>query len=570
MTVSFGDPLPGNSSNWRVRLAIQEISASMYPHRAKADTTLPAEFIRTAKSYAWRYGFATCLADSSGKRMSRLKALKAAMLLADRLHSREPEARKIGILLPPSVGAAVANLAVMLAGDIPVNLNYTASQDSLDHILKEAEISTILSSEVFVSKVGLDKPAGTVLIEDLLKEATVVNRLKSWLKAEILPAFLLDRIYRYPGRSSDSVATIIYSSGSTGQPKGVMLSHMNILSNLAALFSIFNLGRKDTVLGILPFFHSFGFTGTLWMPLLGGMRVVYHHNPMDAKMVGELSGKYRATLLLSTPTFLMSYIRRCSKEQFAALRFVVVGAEKLKERVAKAFAEKFGLQPMEGYGCTELSPIAALNSPDFEDENVQQLGQKRGSVGLPLPGVAVKIVDPDSMDILSPGEAGLLLVKGANVMLGYLNNAEKTQEVMHNGWYITGDIAELDEDGFVTITDRLSRFSKIAGEMVPHIKIEEMLQEVLVETEQVCVVTGVPDERKGEKLVVLHTQDLNPGEVVEKLLEQDLPNLWIPKQDDFYKIESIPLLGSGKVDLKAIKQLALEKGDVTHFPMGNG
>jgi acyl-[acyl-carrier-protein]-phospholipid O-acyltransferase/long-chain-fatty-acid--[acyl-carrier-protein] ligase len=313
------------------------------------------------------------------------------------------------------------------------------------------------------------------------------------------------------------------------------------------------------LVGILPFFHSFGFTGTIWLPALSGFGVVYHPNPMDAKAIGELAERYRATVIISTPTFCSSYIRKCEPRHFKHLRYAIVGAERLREPIAAAFKEKFGVDMLEGYGCTEMSPVVAVNVPDVEDGRVRQQGTKVGSVGHPLPGVAAKIVDPLTGEGPLFGQQGLLLVKGPNRMLGYLGEPERTADVLRDGWYVTGDIATIDEAGFVRITDRLSRFSKIAGEMVPHMKIEEEIQ-TLIGDHCSTVVTAIPDDIKGERLVAFYTDpDLKAHELWERLCQTDLPRLWLPKREDLRFVESIPSLGTGKVDLRGVRQLALDR-----------
>jgi len=319
------------------------------------------------------------------------------------------------------------------------------------------------------------------------------------------------------------------------------------------------LESKDVLLGVLPFFHSFGFTVTLWLPAVLGCGVAYHPSPLDLAAISELVREYRVTFLLATPTFLQAYIRRCSPEDFGSLQYVVVGAEKLPERLALAFEDRFGIRPLEGYGATECSPVVAVNTRDFRAPGFRQVGAKRGRIGHPLPGISVRIVDPDTRERLPIGTAGLLLVRGPNVMKGYLGKPEKTAEVLQDGWYVTGDIASEDEDGFLTITDRLSRFSKIGGEMVPHIKIEEKLQELAGETEQKFVVTGVPDGKKGERLVVLHM--LGPDELkalLERMPEAGLPNLWTPRATQFFHVDELPHLGSGKLDFCRVHELALK------------
>jgi acyl-[acyl-carrier-protein]-phospholipid O-acyltransferase/long-chain-fatty-acid--[acyl-carrier-protein] ligase len=358
----------------------------------------------------------------------------------------------------------------------------------------------------------------------------------------------------------DDLATVIFSSGSTGEPKGVMLSHYNIGSNIEQLEQIFGLNRTDGFVGVLPFFHSFGFTGTLCLPAVLGVRVAYHPNPLDAKAIGPLVSQHALTFLLATPTFLQLYMRGCTAEEFGSLRVVATAAEKLPERLATAFEEQFGLRPLEGYGCTECSPTVSVNTHDFRSAGFRQIGAKRGKIGHPLPGMSVRIVDPQTSAPLPIGQPGLLLVRGPNVMQGYLGRPDKTAEVLRDGWYVTGDIAAIDEDGFLQITDRLSRFSKIGGEMVPHIRIEEKLHELAGTTEQTFVVAGVPDEKKGERLVVLHKlalEKLQP--CLEKLAQSDLPNLWKPRADQFFQIDALPYLGTGKLDLRKAREIAVAR-----------
>jgi acyl-[acyl-carrier-protein]-phospholipid O-acyltransferase/long-chain-fatty-acid--[acyl-carrier-protein] ligase len=318
---------------------------------------------------------------------------------------------------------------------------------------------------------------------------------------------------------------------------------------------VFWLGETDRIVGVLPFFHSFGFTVTIWLPLVTGCGAVYHTNPTEANKIGELISKYKGTFLLSTPTFCASYTRKCSKEEFASLRFVLLGAEKLRESIAKAFHEKFDLELLEGYGCTEMAPVISVNSPNFEAGKDTQLGNKAGTVGHPLPGIAVKAVNPATMEPLPADSEGLLLVKGPNRMLGYLGQPQRTAEALQDGWYITGDIGALDDEGFIRITDRLARFSKIGGEMVPHLKVEESIYAII--GDHPCAVTGIPDEQRGERLVVLYTrQDLAPTDLWQSLASTELPKLWLPKRENMYQVDALPTLGTGKLDLQGVKAKA--------------
>jgi len=338
-----------------------------------------------------------------------------------------------------------------------------------------------------------------------------------------------------------------------------MLSHFNVAANVAQLDQIFGLTAQDRFLGILPFFHSFGFMGTLCLTGTLGMGVAYHPTPLDADAVGRLVRDHTVTFLMTTPTFLQLYLRGCAPEDFGSLRVVLAGAEKLPERLANAFEEKFGLRPFEAYGCTECAPGVALNTRDFRAAGFRQVGAKRGTIGHPLPGVSVRIVDPATLAPVPFGQAGLMLVRGPNVMQGYLGRPDLTAEVLREGWYVTGDIAAMDEDGFLQITDRLSRFSKIGGEMVPHIKVEEKLHELAETLERRFVVTGVGDEKKGERLVVLHClEDAPLHDVLARLPQLDLPNLWVPKASQFFHVDTLPLLGSGKLDVCKVRQLATQ------------
>jgi acyl-[acyl-carrier-protein]-phospholipid O-acyltransferase/long-chain-fatty-acid--[acyl-carrier-protein] ligase len=432
------------------------------------------------------------------------------------------------------------------------------SSETLVSCIRQCEIKTVVTSRAFLEKVKTSLPCETIFLEDLTAGSGAFEKLAAVLMAALLPAGWLERaLGREKKIELDDLATVIFSSGSTGDPKGVMLSHYNIGSNVEQLEQVFALNSHDRFLGILPFFHSFGFTGTLCLPAMLGSGVIYHPNPLDAKTIGPLIREHKITFLLATPTFLQLYLRGCSAEDFGSLRVVMTGAEKLPDRLAAAFEEHFGIRPLEGYGCTECAPAVAVNTPDFRAAGFRQVGAKRGKIGHPMPGISVQIVDPQTQAPVPPGQAGLMLVHGPNVMQGYLGRPEKTAEVLRNGWYTTGDIAAVDEDGFLQITDRLSRFSKIGGEMVPHIGVEEKLHELAGATGQTFVVAGLPDEKKGERLVVLHT--LADGQLqscLEKLTQSDLPNLWKPRPDQFFHVNEFPYLGTGKLDLRKVREVA--------------
>jgi acyl-[acyl-carrier-protein]-phospholipid O-acyltransferase/long-chain-fatty-acid--[acyl-carrier-protein] ligase len=562
VTVSFGRPMPATSTAFEVRQAVQELHSAAYLHRKARMTTLHRAFVRAARRRPWRFFGA----DFRTEQISFGRALIGTVLLARRLRTRGvwKDQPMVGILLPPSVPGALVNFAAMLMGKTPVNLNYTASNEILASCGKQCDLQTVITSKAFLERVPVQPPGEIVLLEDLAANPTSGERLVAALMAFLLPVDWLERALGRGRRVElDDTATVIFSSGSTGDPKGVMLTHYNVGSNIEQLGQTFFLGHRDRIMGVLPFFHSFGFTGTLCLPGVLGLGVVYHHNPLDARVIGGLVAKYACTVMLATPTFIQGYTRRCSPEDFGSLQYVLVGAEKLSERAANAFEETFGIRPLEAYGCTECSPAVTVNTRDFRAPGFRQVGAKRGRIGHPLPGVSVRVVDPESPDPLAapplpPGESGLLLVRGPNVMRGYLGRPDKTADVLRDGWYITGDIAAVDEDGFLAITDRLSRFSKIGGEMVAHIKVEDKLHELAGVTEQTLVVAGVPDARKGERLVVLHTlPEERLKDVLEKLPSCDLPNLWKPARGQFFHVEALPYLGSGKLDLRGMREMAL-------------
>jgi acyl-[acyl-carrier-protein]-phospholipid O-acyltransferase/long-chain-fatty-acid--[acyl-carrier-protein] ligase len=329
-------------------------------------------------------------------------------------------------------------------------------------------------------------------------------------------------------------------------------------ANLEGVAQVLRVAPGDRLLGILPLFHSFGYMA-LWFASNRGLATVFHPNPLDAPGVGEVVHCYNITIMIATPTFLQLYLRRCTPAQFGSLRLVMAGAEKLPQRLATAFEDYFGIRPLEGYGTTECSPVITVSTLDYRAPGFFQPGSKRGSVGQPLPGVVLRVVDAETREQLPPGKAGLVLVKGPNVMQGYLAEETLTREVLRDGWYVTGDIGMVDEDGFLYITDRLARFSKIGGEMVPHGKVEEALHEAAGEQAQAFAVTSIADEKKGERLAVLHTieTDRLPA-ILGELASRGLPNLFIPRPEQFVKVEQLPLLGTGKVDLRAARRIASE------------
>lgn len=566
VTASFGRPMPPSSSAVEVRQAVQELQADAFAQRKRRMKTLDRAFVRTARRFPLRF----MMADGRTPKVTFGSALTKTAYIARRLRCQIGDSPMIGLLLPPSVGGALTNFALTLLGRVPVNLNYTSSSEALASCARQCDLQTVITSKAFVERFpNLQIPARTIFLEDVLQGPRFTERIGALALAWLVPSAWLGRAVgrRGPRATMDDLATIIFSSGSTGEPKGVMLTHFNIGANIQQVSQVFMLDGRDKILGILPFFHSFGFTAALWMPAVSGIGAVYHPNPLDARSISELVARYRVSFLVATPTFLQAYMKRCSPESFGSLQYVLVGAEKLPDRVAMAFEDTFGIRPLEGYGCTECSPVVTVNARDFRAPGFRQVGGRRGRIGHPLPGVCVRIVDIENGSPVPTGTPGMLLVKGPNVMKGYLGRPEKTAEVLHDGWYTTGDVARMEEDGFVTITDRLSRFSKIGGEMVPHIKIEDKLHELAGASEQVFSVTAAPDEKKGERIVVVHTLTEDKlGGVLEKLPQCDLPSLWKPRRDQFIRLDALPMLGTGKIDLRAVRQVALDQAQRVPAP----
>lgn len=562
VTVAFGEPLDSGIPLWKIREKVQELAATAWLLRLEDTPPLHVPFVRLAR----RRPLALAFADVTTPRVSRLRALAGAVAMARVLKRHWREQTRVGILLPPCVAGVLANVAACVAGRVSVNLNYTAGLTGMESAVRQAGLRSIVTSRTFLEKAQLEIPAGVdvIWVEDFKSSIGLRLRLTSLLASCLLPVRLLEKMCGAARRSRpDEAVTVIFSSGSTGEPKGVILTHFNIASNVNAASQVLRITSRDRILGILPLFHSFGYM-SFWFAAQYGMAMPVHPNPLDAPAVGKLVHRYGVTILLTTPTFLQLYMRRCTPAQFGSLRLVLTGAEKLPERVALDFEDQFGLRPLEGYGCTECAPVIAVSVPDFRMVGFFQPGTRRHSVGQPLPGVAARIIDPQSLEPLPPGSPGMLMVKGPNVMQGYLGREDLTRTVVRDGWYITGDIAVLDEEGFLRITDRLSRFSKIGGEMVPHGRVEEALHQAAGAVSQIFAVTAVSDDRKGEILAVIHTyNEAGIPDLLEKLAAKGLPNLFIPRKDRFLKVDAIPLLGSGKLDLAGIKRIAAE-----HFKVG--
>ncbi len=556
--VYFGPPITDVPTAATVRRAVEAMGAHALEQRRQNMISVSDALVRRCKQRM----FVSKMADSMGNDVTGGQTLMRALILRRLLkkHVFTQDEQHVGILMPPLVAGALTNMAVVLDKRIPVNLNYTVSSAVMNQCIEVAGIKHVLTSRKVMEKFDFDLKCDVVYLEDFKEKVSLADKLVGVLSAYAVPSGILSSMLGLNSIDKDDVLTVIFTSGSTGTPKGVMLTYANVASNIEAIDQVVGLDPQDVLIGILPFFHSMGFTVTLWTAMSLDIKAVYHPNPLESRQVGKLSGKHGGTILVSTPTFLRSYLRRVPKEDFGKLDAVLAGAEKLPVDLCDAFEEKFGVRPVEGYGTTELSPLVSVNVPPSRDRGSHQKTICEGSVGRCIPGVSAKVVDVDSGEELGVDEPGMLWIKGPNVMKGYLNNPEKTAEVLKDGWYKTGDIARLDEDGFIHITGRLSRFSKIGGEMVPHIKIEDAVQAFVGMDEEAgpsVAVSAVPDAKKGEKLVILHTKiDKSPDEIIEHLKGLGFPNLFIPAADCFAEIPEMPVLGTGKLDLKGLAQCA--------------
>ncbi len=565
ITLYVGEPLPPETPISTIRARVQALGSQAQIDNRRQFPVLAQKVLRCWRRRGKRLQAADSLGVEAGGRQLLIRTLALRRCLHREVFAADE--KFVGVLLPPSVGAVAVNVALAADQRVSANLNYTASSDVMNHCIGSTGVKHVLTSDRFMEKLYVDLDAEIVSLDEIKNKVSTADKIIAFTQATIVPGWLLDRILGLHKVDCDDLLTVIFTSGSTGMPKGVLLSNANVSHNVDAVGRAVRLDQDDIVLGVLPFFHSFGYAVTLWAAQTLGPAGVYHFNPLDAKQIGKLVEKYKATVLLATPTFLRGYLKRVPPEQFQSLDVVVVGAEKMPIDLFDDFEKKFGVRPVEGYGMTEMSPLVSVNIPISRSMAKYQPDRVEGSVGRPLPGISAKIVSPDDGSERSTGEDGLLMVTGPNVMRGYAGQDDLTKKVVVGGWYSTGDIAHIDADGFLHITGRLSRFSKIGGEMVPHLKVEEEVGKILKEGDdddclRACV-TAVPDEKKGERLIVLYTETVKAVDDIRAGLRAvGLANLYIPGNEGFIKVAEIPLLGTGKLDLKAARDLALQKTSV--------
>ncbi|PHQ82482.1 MAG: acyl-[ACP]--phospholipid O-acyltransferase [Coxiella sp. (in: Bacteria)] len=567
VSVTFGEPLSESTDAVALKQKVAELSIRAWKNYIGSLGTIAEEWLKRVKQIP----NTRCLTDSIGIKLTHSQLLSTVMYMEEEFSPQLIGQQNIGLLLPPGAAGIIANLTVLCLGKTIVNLNYTTSVANLLSALQDASVKTIITARPFIKKLkakGYDLTAllhdvKVIYIEDYKTSTTKYSIIRNFILVKILPVFLLKRLV-LANQDNNRTAAILFSSGSESKPKGIELTHRNILGNAKQISSVFNIEDHDVVLSSLPLFHAFGLTATTIMPLVEGTPMVCHPDPTDAVRIGKLIYKHKVTVMCGTSTFFGLYCRnrKCLPQMLESLRLVIAGAEKLSHRIRQEFKLKFNLDIYEGYGATEVAPVASSNLPDAlnsDDWHVQQ-ANKVGTVGLALPGSAFKIVDPDTYDALPIGSEGMVLIGGTQVMKGYLNNPEKTARVLicedHITWYITGDKGVIDADGFLTIVDRYSRFAKIGGEMVSLSSIEQRCEAAIDNPDIELMAVAIPDAKKGEKIVVLHTGSIDPAAMREAITKEAGNNLLVPAS--YIQVDELPKLGSGKKDYVTAKHLVLD------------
>ncbi len=560
--VVFGPPIaPAQADRATARKAMLDLGEEAFQQRPVLRRHLAREVVRALAKRPQH----EVLVDRTGERrvLTAAQLLGVAIALSRHFRRTVPDQR-VGIVLPPGAGAHIANLAVACAGKVPVNLNFTVGRAAIEASLRVGEIRTIITADAMRAKLpNFPFPENTLDLKKTVEAAGGKSAIVPWvLAAHLLPNQWLAALLGLPREGDHTEAALLFTSGSSGEPKGVVLTHRNILANCAQISSLSILPDTATMIGCLPIFHSFGFTVTLWYPLLRGCKVVTIPSPLDTKKIIEAIHQEKATVLIGAPTFVRPFLKKATREELATLNLVVTGAEKLPMDLYDGFLSLFGIEILQGYGLTETTPAACINQyhPPITTTTAEaQLGKKTGAVGRLLPGTTARIMDPDTGEELPLTSTGMVWLRGPNIFPGYLKDPEKTDAALKGRWFITGDLGRFDDDGFLYIEGRLSRFSKIGGEMVPHGTVEQRIIEVFGWDQNdgpVAVVTGVPDASKGEALVLLTRHEVTSEQLRTKLLEAGLPNLWIPRL--IRRVDKIPMLGTGKTDLKACRTLAIE------------
>ncbi len=493
---------------------------------------LHQQFVRIAKQYENK----VAIVDRTlNRRVTYKKALIGSLIIAKKFQQYSPGF--IGIMMPNSAGTILAILGTLMSGRIPVMINYsTGAAANCEFAQKKCAFKTIITSRALCEKINCPHIDGMVYMEDIMKSISLFEKIRAALKAGNSTENLLKKIHQ--GDENDTLL-ILFTSGSEKEPKGVQLTHKNITQNFEALIKAFTFTSDDIFLANLPYFHVFGQTANLWVPLASGMTIVTYANPLDFKKVNEIIREEKTTLVAGTPTFFWGYLRNSKPGDYDSVRILLTGADKCPDALRDGFIQKHNKVLLEAYGATETSPAITINT--FEHN-------KPGSVGRPIEGVQVRVENYETGETCNTGEIGKILVKGDNVMKGYFDDFEQTSLSIRHGWYDTGDMGYVDADGFLWHVGRLKRFLKIGGEMVSLIRVEDVLEKLLPADVECCVVE-VPDAIRGAKIIATVTQKVDEKEILKKMAER-LPSIAVPSK--FVVLSEMPKSGSGKIDFRAI------------------
>ncbi len=495
-------------------------------------------FVETAKKYGQKPAFVD---RSAEKRITYSKALVSSLLLAGKFRKYPPGF--LGIMLPTSAACALVFLAALMSGRTPVMINYSMmAAKNAGFAQRRCRFTTIITSRTFLEKIGCPYVEGMVFLEDIINGISLSDKLLAALVSKLPVSAILKQIHL---GSAEDVIVILFTSGSEKEPKAVQLTHRNVISNISAFSEVTGISDQDKIMANLPFFHVFGLTVNMLTPLSHGMTAVSFANPLEYRKICEIVKEERPTLMVGTPSFLWGYLRKSEPGDFASLRLMFCGADKCPDALRLAFLERHGVTIYEGYGTTETSPVISVNLP----------GQnKPGSVGRILPGVVVRIENYESGDDCVQGQTGRIMVQGDLVMKGYYDDLEETSMRIRHGWYDTGDMGYMDEDGYLWHAGRLKRFVKVGGEMISLVSVENVLERVLPDGVECCVVE-VPDLVKGARVVAAVTTSVDERDLINKM-SRELPNLALPKQ--FVVMEELPKMGSGKIDFRRVTDIVRE------------
>ena len=499
---------------------------------------LHQQFVRIARRHAKKLAI---IDKTTGKSITYSKALIGALILCSKF--RKYDKGFIGIMIPTSAGCALSSVAMLMSGRVPVMINYsTGAENNARYAQKKCKFRTIIASKALLDKIDCPVMDGMVMIEDLMASVTTGYKLKAILKS-LLPVSILLSLF-HSGNENDTAA-MLFTSGSEKDPKAVPLSHKNVISNIEGFSDYLGVSSEDKLISNLVFFHVFGLTVNLWVPFYHGMTNVTYANPLDFQTVSRIAREEKPTIMVGTPSFFWGYLQKSDPGDFKSLRFMITGADKCPDALREGFRNKHGVVLLEGYGTTETSPVISVNSLEFN---------RPGSTGKVLPNIQVRIENFETGQDCSVGEIGKILVKGPSVMKGYYDDPEQTAEVLKDGWYNTGDMGYLDKDGYLWHAGRFKRFTKVGGEMVSLVKVENTLEKYLP-PEVLCCVVEILDEKKGSLIIAAVSAEINKTEILRKMMTE-LPVIALPRQ--FLTINELPVMGTGKVDFRSVTRMVQE------------